>query len=85
MKITLRKKCTFTNVPGVLISAGDIKYMFFVEKRERDVAKSYACRFMYISSLIVNVCRRPRSSFPVLYYTIPYLEINTCSRMADFY
>ncbi len=38
---------------------------------------------MYIYSLIANVCRRPRSSLPVWYYTIPYLEINTCSRMAD--
>jgi hypothetical protein len=42
MKRTLRKKCTFTNVPGVLISAGDLKYLLFVEKRGRDVAKTYA-------------------------------------------
>ncbi len=40
---------------------------------------------MYIYSLIVNVCRRPRSSLPVWYFTIPYLEINTCSRMAVHY
>ncbi len=34
---------------------------------EPNLKKSHHCRFMYVDSLIVNICRRPRSSLPIRY------------------